>query len=74
MQKRATKRSISSASFVVMAIKEATVQLIKKKCSKKGHFAKRCFKKDTHEIEQNSSEEPDVCDDSDSSNSTPSQE
>ena len=41
-----------------------------KKCSKKGHFAKCCFKKDTHEIEQNSSEESDVCHDSDSSSSS----
>ena len=37
-----------------------------KKCSKKGHIAK----KDTHEIEQNSSEESDVCHDSDSSSSS----
>ena len=41
-----------------------------KKCSKKGHFAKCCFKKDTHEIEQNSSEESDVCHDSDSRSSS----
>ena len=41
-----------------------------KKCSKKGHFAKFCFKKDTHEIEQNSSEESNVCHDSDSSSSS----
>ena len=41
-----------------------------KKFSKKGHFAKCCYKRDTHEIEQNSSEESDVCHDSDSSSSS----
>ena len=38
-----------------------------KKCP---HFAKCCFKKDTYEIEQNSSEKSDVCHNSDSSSSS----
>ena len=74
MQKRAKKSSLSSASSIVIAMhkrgKCPAYNKVCKKCSKKGHFAKCCFKKDTHEIEQNSSEESDVCHDSNSSSSS----